>query len=84
MDKQDEQPTISNPVEAVVMWFGRGKTPKCGSKVKVKRKMFAKKPSNPLHPGHKTGEWEEETVYGGTNFVCDLLSSGYVTDWRYI
>ena len=70
--------------ERLVMWFSRHeKTPRSGSRVIVKRKISGPLPSNPLHPGHKTGEWEQETVFGGTNFVCDLLSTGYVTAWRY-
>lgn len=71
-------------VERVVRWFGRHeKTPRSGSRVIVKRKIAGPRPSNPLHPGHKTDEWEQETVFGGTDFVCDLLSTGYVTAWRY-
>ena len=70
--------------QPVVMWFGRHeKTPRSGSRVIVKRKISGGLPSNPFHPGHKTGEWEQETVFGGTDFVCDLLSGGYVTEWRY-
>ena len=79
-----ETNSSESEVERFVMWFSRHeKTPRSGRMVMVKRKIFGALPSNPKHPGHKTGEWEEETTFGGTNFVCDLLTTGYVTAWRY-